>query len=330
MFNKIFSLGIIGIGNMGKNHLDVVSKFKNITIKFIYDKKKLRKQPYYVKNFNSLLDKTDIVIIATPTSTHFDIIKKIGKKVKNIFVEKPLVKNFFQTKKIISFAKKNKINIKVGYIERFNPVIQNLHKILKHEKKLFSFEFIRTNAASTRIKDVDIIIDSMVHDIDLAIFFNGKVQYLSAFGSKNNGEIVQVTAILRHFNGVYSTILASKAAQRKIRHVNVIGSKTYYEGNLLTKELYLYKNSVVKNEKNNSFIHQNNRSMIETIPRDALNEELIEFIHSCENKKIKFISDFKESYEVMKICKKIKNEITLNNVNKNYKKLKKINKKNTI
>ena len=244
----------------------------------------------------------------------------IGREIKNIFVEKPLVKNFFQTKKIINFAKKNKINIKVGYIERFNPVIQNLYKILKREKNLLSFEFIRTNAASIRIKDVDIIIDSMVHDIDLAIFFNGKVKYLSAFGSKNNSEIVQVTAILRHFNGVYTSILASKAVQKKLRLVNVIGLKTFYQGNLLTKELYMYKNSLIKDNKNNTFIHQNNRSMIETLPRDALNEQLIEFIYSCENKKTKFISDFKDSYEVMKVCQKIKTKIMLNNINNNFKK----------
>jgi predicted dehydrogenase len=251
----------------------------------------------------------DAIIIATPTSTHFDIIKKIGKKVKNIFVEKPLAQNFSETKKIINLVKKNKINLRVGFIERFNPAVESLLKIIKKNQKIISFDFTRTNPLSSRIKDVDVVIDLMVHDVDLAILFNGNVKFVKSYGYKKFGKIFYVTAILQHENGVLSRILTSRITQKKIRLINVVIENKYIECDLLRKEIYISKNTKVKDYSKKNFIYKNLGEVIETSPQEALLGELQAFVGSCRGFNNKYLANHLNSYEVMRVCETIQKEI---------------------
>ena len=312
--NKKIRLGIIGLGRMGKNHLNILSFLNSVEVKFVSDldnKKNNNKNFLFTKNPFSLLKEVDAVIIATPTFTHFDIIKKLGKKVKNIFVEKPLAQNFSEVKKIINFVKKNKINLRVGFIERFNPAVESLLKIIKKNQRIISFDFTRTNPLSSRIKDVDVVIDLMVHDVDLAILFNGNVKFVKSYGYKKLGKIFYVTAILQHENGVLSRILTSRITQKKIRLINVVIENKYIECDLLRKEIYISKNTKVQDYSKKSFIYKNFGEVIETSPQEALLSEVQAFINSCRGLNNKYLASHLHSYEVMRVCEKIQKEIRL-------------------
>jgi predicted dehydrogenase len=312
--NKKIRLGIIGLGKMGKSHLNILSFLNSAEVVFVSDldvKKYNNSKFFFTKNPFSLLKEVDAVIIATPTFTHFDIIKKLGKKVKNIFVEKPLAQNFSEVKKIINFVKKNKINLRVGFIERFNPAVQSLLKIIKKNKKIISFDFTRTNPLSSRIKDVDVVIDLMVHDVDLAILFNGNVKLVKSYGYKKFGKIFYVTAILQHENGVFSRILTSRITQKKIRIINVIIENKYIECDLLRKELYISKNTKVKDYSKKNFTYKNFGEVIETGHQEALLSELQAFINSCRGLNNKYLANHLHSHEVMRVCEKIQKEIRL-------------------
>ena len=312
--NKKIRIGVIGLGKMGKNHLNILSFLNSVEVKFVSDldnKKNNNKNFLFTKNPFSLLKEVDAVIIATPTFTHFDIIKKIGKKVKNIFVEKPLAQNFSEVKKIINFAKKNKINLRVGFIERFNPAVEILLKIIKKNQKIISFDFTRTNPLSSRIKDVDVVVDLMVHDVDLAILFNGNVKLVKSYGYKKLGKIFYVTAILQHENGVLSRILTSRITQKKIRLINVVIENKYIECDLLRKEIYISKNTKVKDYSKKNFIYKNFSEVIETSPQEALLSEVQAFIDSCRGLNNKYLANHLHSYEVMRVCEKIQKEIRL-------------------
>jgi len=312
--NKKIRLGIIGLGKMGKSHLNILSFLNSAEVVFISDldvKKYKNNKFFFTKNPFTLLKEVDAVIIATPTFTHFDIIKKLGKKVKNIFVEKPLAKNFSEVKKIINFVKKNKINLRVGFIERFNPAVQSLLKIIKKNQKIISFDFTRTNPLSSRIKDVDVVIDLMVHDVDLAILFNGNVKFVKSYGYKKFGKIFYVTAILQHENGVFSRILTSRITQKKIRLINVVIENKYIECDLLRKELYISKNTKVKDYSKKNFTYKNFGEVIETSHQEALLSELQAFINSCRGLNNKYLANHLHSHEVMRVCEKIQKEIRL-------------------
>jgi predicted dehydrogenase len=312
--NKKIRLGIIGLGKMGKSHLNILSFLNSAEVVFVSDldvKKYNNNKFFFTKNPFSLLKEVDAVIIATPTFTHFDIIKKLGKKVKNIFVEKPLAQNFSEVKKIINFAKKNKINLRVGFIERFNPAVQSLLKIIKKNQRIISFDFTRTSPLSSRIKDVDVVIDLMVHDVDLAILFNGNVKFVKSYGYKKFGKIFYVTAVLQHENGVFSRILTSRITQKKIRLINVVIENKYIECDLLRKELYISKNTKVKDYSKKNFTYKNFGEVIETSHQEALLSELQAFINSCRGLNNKYLANHQHSYEVMRVCEKIQKEIRL-------------------
>ena len=311
---KKIRIGVIGLGKMGKNHLQILSLLNSVEVKFVSDldnKKNNNRKFLFTKNPFSLLKEVDAVIIATPTSTHFDIIKKIGKKVKNIFVEKPLAQNFSVAKKIINLVKKNKINLRVGFIERFNPAVESLLKIIKKNQKIISFDFTRANPLSSRIKDVDVVIDLMVHDLDLAILFNGNVKFVKSYGYKKFGKIFYVTAILQHENGVLSRILTSGITQKKIRLINVVIKNKYIECDLLRKEIYISKNTKVKDYSKKNFIYKNLGEVIETSPQEALLSEVQAFIYSCRGLNNKYLANHLQSYEVMRVCEKIQKEIRI-------------------
>ncbi len=121
-------VSVIGLGQMGINHLINLTKIKKINLIKIYDiiKKKELEEKFKTKfanNINEVLDESDAIIIASPTSTHLKYFLKCSKKIKNIFIEKPLVTNVNDFKKILNIVKKKKINLKVGYIERFTKEI---------------------------------------------------------------------------------------------------------------------------------------------------------------------------------------------------------------
>ena len=307
---KILRVGIIGLGRMGKNHLSILSTLNSVEIKFISD---LNKNKYLYNDFyfskiltTGQLKLIDAAIISTPTSTHFKIIKKIGKHVKNIFVEKPIAKNFTETKKIIDYAKKNKLNLKVGFVERFNPAIESLFDNLKNNKQIVSFDFIR--AGPSDIKDVDVITDLMVHDIDLSIFFNGKVKTVKSYAYKSGNKISHSIAVLTHYNGIISKFIASRITQKKIRTMNVTLTNKYIESDLLKKEINIFTNTKIKG-LNNNLTFKSISETIQTRHKEALLFELQAFINSCNGINNKFLSDFEESYEVMRICEKIKKNI---------------------
>ena len=203
---------------MGQNHLRVLSEIRNVKIDYLYDKnasrlKKLAKiyGAKICKNLNEIKSSSDGVIISTPSKDHFTYLKYFSQTKLKMFVEKPIVSNYSHLLKIRKLLK-NKI-LQCGFIERYNSVTPLLKKII-NKSKVISIEFRRTDKLSDRVKDVDVIHDLMIHDIDLSILFNGKVKNIIAHGYKKKNQICYATATLVHKNNVISKIEASRITQK--------------------------------------------------------------------------------------------------------------------
>ena len=206
---------------MGVNHLNNLLNIKNINLISIYDKIKRKdlENKYnskFSENIKKVINNTDAIIIATPTTTHFKYFLECSKKIKNIFIEKPLVTDIKQFKKILQITKKKKINLKVGYIERYNPTIQLIKKILK-KNKILNLDFIRTNNRQNKIKDTNIIFDIMTHDIDLALYLSGDVKRIASSGVKKRNKIKFAISTLEHKNKCITRILSNSECAKRIR-----------------------------------------------------------------------------------------------------------------
>ena len=292
---------------MGVNHLNNLLNIKNINLISIFDKIKRKdlENTYnskFSENIKEVINNSDAIIIATPTTTHFKYFLECSKKIKNIFIEKPLVTDIKQFKKILQITKKKKINLKVGYIERYNPTIQLIKKILK-KNKILNLDFIRTNNRQNKIKDTNIIFDIMTHDIDLALYLSGDVKRIASSGVKKRNKIKFAISTLEHKNKCITRILSNSECAKRIRTLNITTEKNYISANLLTREIIITKKNFRK--KNNNL-----EQKIYAPNKNALLEELKDFIKSCKkNPNNKLLDTF---YKNTLICKEIQKQIFSN------------------
>ena len=303
----MIKISVVGLGQMGVNHLNNLLNIKNINLISIYDKIKRKdlENKYnskFSENIKKVINNTDAIIIATPTITHFKYFLECSKKIKNIFIEKPLVTDIKQFKKILQITKKKKINLKVGYIERYNPTIQLIKKIVK-KNKILNLDFIRTNNRQNKIKDTNIIFDIMTHDIDLALYLSGDVKKITSSGLKNRNKIKFAISTLEHKNKCITRILSNSECAKRIRTLNITTEKNYISANLLTREIIITKKNFAKKSNNLE-------KKIYAPNKNALLEELKDFIKSCKkNPNNKLLDTF---YKNTLICKEIQKQILSN------------------
>ena len=303
----MIKISVVGLGQMGVNHLNNLLNIKNINLISIYDKIKRKdlENKYnskFSENIKKVINNTDAIIIATPTTTHFKYFLECSKKIKNIFIEKPLVTDIKQFKKILQITKKKKINLKVGYIERYNPTIQLIKKIIK-KNKILNLDFIRTNNRQNKIKDTNIIFDIMTHDIDLALYLSGDVKKITSSGVKKTNKIKFAISTLEHKNKCITRILSNSECAKRIRTLNITTEKNYISANLLTREIIITKKNFAKKSNNLE-------KKIYAPNKNALLEELKDFIKSCKkNPNNKLLDTF---YKNTLICKEIQKQILSN------------------
>lgn len=291
MYNQIVKIGLLGVGKMGQNHLRNLAMLKQVEIAFIYDVdtslcEQLSLQ-YNVKistNLDEDLAYVDGVIIVTPTFTHYDYILQASQYVKNIFVEKPLTNTLESSRKIVELARKENLNIQVGFIERYNSAVAALKKVIKNSSKVINIDLSRTNKVSSRITDVDVVIDLMIHDIDLALSINGKPKKIEAHGYVKENMIEYARAIITHENGSFSNILASRITEKRIRHISATCEDMYIDCNLLSKEVLVNKQSLEQYLDDVSITSKS--ETIDVRPQEGLLLELIDFITLCQGKMI--------------------------------------------
>ena len=303
----MIKISVVGLGQMGVNHLNNLLNIKNISLINIYDKIKRKElankyNTKFSENIKEVINNSDATIIATPTTTHFKYFLECSKKIKNIFIEKPLVTDIKQFKKILQITKKKKINLRVGYIERYNPTVQLIKKILK-KNKILNLDFIRTNNRQNKIKDTNIIFDIMTHDIDLALYLSGDVKRIASSGVKKRNKIKFAISTLEHKNKCITRILSNSECAKRIRTLNITTEKNYISANLLTREIIITKKNFGKKSNNLE-------KKIYAPNKNALLEELKDFIKSCKkNPNNKLLDTF---YKNTLICKEIQKQIFSN------------------
>ncbi len=204
-------IGIAGLGKMGTNHLNELRKDDEFKVAALYDLRQNAefKEPFYTNLDEFLKANLDIVIIATPTSTHLELAKAILAKVKCALIEKPLAMNLKEMNEIKELAKKHESSVAVGFSERFNPAILALKKELANEK-IISINIKRYSPFPARISDVGILQDLSIHDIDLVGFLSGESFVKQGLLSlkKDGREIEAIIALQSGLNSKQSIIAA--------------------------------------------------------------------------------------------------------------------------
>lgn len=311
--SKVVRIGLLGVGKMGQNHLRNLAMLKQVEIAFIYDfDKNICEQMsklYHIPvstNLDDDLQKVDGVVIVTPTFTHADYINKVATYVKNIFVEKPLTDTLESSKEIVQLAKKLNLNIQVGFIERYNSAVVALEKVIKNSNHIINIDFSRTNKVSSRITDVDVIIDLMIHDIDLALSINGKPKKVEAHGYVKDGMAEYARAIITHENGSFSNIVASRITEKRIRHISATCDDMYVDCNLLSKEVFVNKQSIEQYLDNVSISSKS--ETVDVRPQEGLLLELMDFVKLCQGERLN-VPNEEDGLLAMEVASEIQRQI---------------------
>lgn len=243
-------VGVIGVGNMGQHHTRVLSLLKDVELVGVSDVNVERgldtASKYRVRffeNYHDMLPYVDAVCVAVPTRLHYAVGMTCLHAGVHVLIEKPIAASIAEAESLVNAAAESGCILQVGHIERFNPAFQELSKVLKTED-LLALEAQRMSPYSDRANDVSVVLDLMIHDIDLMLELAGSpVVRLTASGSRaaDSGYLDYVTAILGFANGIVATLTASKVTHRKIRRIAAHCRNSLTEADFLNNEILIHR-----------------------------------------------------------------------------------------
>ncbi|WNZ25512.1 Gfo/Idh/MocA family oxidoreductase [Leptolyngbya sp. NK1-12] len=285
-------IGVIGVGNMGQHHTRVLSLLKDVELVGIADVNVERgldtASKYRVKffeHYQDLLPYVDAVCIAVPTRLHYAVGMACLQSGKHVLIEKPIAASITEAETLVNAAAESHRILQVGHIERFNPAFQELHKVLKTEEML-ALEAHRMSPYSDRANDVSVVLDLMIHDIDLLLeLASSPVVKLTASGSRASGSgyLDYVTAVLGFANGIVATLTASKVTHRKIRRIAAHCKNSLTEADFLNNEILIHRQTTANYLTDYGQVLYRQDSLIEKVYTsniEPLHAELEHFV-SC-------------------------------------------------
>ena len=295
--SEMKKLGIIGIGNWGKNLVRELSKIhcikkcsSNGNLKNIRWLKKNYPSIQYVSDSKEIFADKEInaVIIATPINTHYKLVKKALLSKKHVFVEKPISTNLSQAEELIEIAKKNNLLLFVGHIFIFNEIFKKLIQISNREN-ITHLNFLWNKFGTF---DEDIFLNLVSHDLSIILALFGKpkkIKLINKFGVISKCDVV--TLILELPNNKTCQIHVNRCSNHKQKHVTIFTQKNIY----IWDDLLLYKN----NKKSSSF-----RLVFES-RHTPLEIECKEFIKKLNETKFSYESAYLAK-DVIQLIQKLK------------------------
>ncbi|WP_088891880.1 Gfo/Idh/MocA family protein [Leptolyngbya ohadii] len=243
-------VGVIGVGNMGQHHTRVLSLLKDVELVGVSDVNVERGidtagkyRAHFFEDYRDMLQHVDAVCVAVPTRAHYAVGTTCLQAGIHVLIEKPIAASIAEAEALVNAAAESRCILQVGHIERFNPAFQELNKVLKTED-LLALEAHRMSPYSDRANDVSVVLDLMIHDIDLLLELVGSpVVKLTASGSRgpDSGHLDYVTAILGFANGIVATLTASKVTHRKIRRISAHCRNSLTEADFLNNEILIHR-----------------------------------------------------------------------------------------
>ncbi len=226
-------IGVIGVGHLGNFRLKQLSNIPEISISGIYDvdlkRAKEMSRLHNILSFSSiqsLLNVSDAVSIVTPTSSHYKIAIKALDNNCHVFIEKPITDNLSHAIELLDKASEEEKIIQVGHIERFNPAYRKLREM---DIEPHFIESHRLSSFNPRGNDVPVILDLMIHDLDIILsMVDSKIQNIQANGVRVISQTVDIAnARLEFENGCVANLTASRISQKNMRKMRLFQQDNY-------------------------------------------------------------------------------------------------------
>jgi len=239
--------GVLGAGHLGKIHLRLLNQSEKYELVGFYDAdetnaKKVEEEFGY-KYFNSieaLIDAVDMIDIVTPTLSHYDCAKQAIAKGKHIFIEKPITNTVQEAEQIRELLSEHNIRGQVGHVERFNPAFLAVNSQLQNPMFIECHRLAEFNPRGT---DVPVVLDLMIHDIDIILsVVKSKVKHVSASGVSVISDTPDIAnARLEFENGCVANLTASRISLKNMRKTRFFQRDAYIAVDFLEKKVEVVK-----------------------------------------------------------------------------------------
>ena len=296
-------VSVIGVGHLGSIHAKLLSANPNVELIGIRDIDRIKSQKiskeYNCKDYDSLeetLIESEAVIIAVPTSIHHEIAMEAIYAGKHCLIEKPITENYNQALELIKFAKEKNVLLQVGHVERFNPAIAALKNY--NIKPLF-IESHRLAQFKPRARDVSVIHDLMIHDIDIVLWLvKSPISGIDASGIKVLSDTIDIAnARLKFENGATANITASRISAHPMRKMRIFQEGAYLSLDFQEQTVDVFR-IYEEGENSTEGVPATNLGSIETglrnkniyfekpivIPNNAIAEEQQAFLDAINHK----------------------------------------------
>ena len=240
--NKV-RIGIIGVGYLGTQHARILSYLEEAELKAVADidfQKALqignRHGVRYFQNYEEMIDDIDAAVVATDTSAHFSVSMNLLKQGKHVLVEKPITASVEQGEQLVEIAAKNNLIFQVGHLERFNPAVEAVENMISEPKFI---EVQRLGSFSARSLDIDVVLDLMIHDLDIILaLIKDEVVAIKSSGIHVVSEKTDIAnARLEFKSGCVATLTASRVHQGKVRKLRIFEPTSYYSIDYIDQEV---------------------------------------------------------------------------------------------
>jgi len=295
----MLKIGVIGTGSMGKNHARVCSELEKVELIGIADVDKVTAKKvaerFGTKSFfdyKEIIPQIDAAIIATPTFTHHKIAMDLIDNGKHVLVEKPICDSIEKAEELVKKARKEDIVLAVGHIERHNPAVKFVKDALDKKRfgELITIASKRVSKFYGRIKDVGVILDVGIHDIDIMRFLAGEVKSVYARAGRFNDNISHedhANIILGFENEVNGVVEVNWLTPMKIRKLFLTCSENFVEADYIDQSVTISSSSFRQIDEMDLF-HipiQYDVNQVALEKREPLKNEIEDFVNAIENNK---------------------------------------------
>jgi predicted dehydrogenase len=303
---KKINVAIIGIGHLGSRHLKVYSELnKLVNLVGVCDVKEDRTERLarhycvaFYEDYRELAGKVDAVNICVPTTLHHEIGKFFLENNIHTFIEKPITMDVTQADELIALAQKNNLKLQVGHVERFNSAFMAIKHFTKHP--LF-IECHRLNKFPNRSLDIGVVMDLMIHDLDIILGVNNSpIKDFHAVGINVLTDMEDIASVRVVFeNGCVCNLTASRVSDEVMRKIRIFTVDSYISLDYVKQEAYIYR-------KHGDLI---SKHALPIQKEEPLKEELKSFIECVRDDKPPLVSGVEGRNAVklaLEICASIK------------------------
>lgn len=312
-----YKIGVLGVGNMGYNHVRILaSESGRFQLIGIYDPNMGRAEKvaaqFGIKTFptaQALMSEVEAVVIAVPSSMHCEAAVQAAANGVHALVEKPLALTPKEGREISDAFEHAGCALAVGHVERFNPVVQELIKLLRHEH-ILAIEARRYSPFDGRITDANVVQDMMIHDIDLVcnvLLPNQNAALQAAAGlSHCSGKLDYTQALLSFQTGAVGVLGASRVTQNKVREILIHTDTSYIAADLLNRSLTVTQNTnlVVYEGQANAYRQDSVTQRVFVPMQEPLREELHAFYQLINGEESQ-IAQAAEANRALELCEQI-------------------------